>query len=126
MSGNRRSASGSGRAVTRSKLNLYLTWGTCGIDHGTVRRLLGLLCAVVCAACVTLAAAPKGGAVGAPWFARVVGDAVQVISVVGDGGSNAKMDVYQRSAAGWQPVAAAIPTHVGSAGPAAEGQSGDP
>jgi L,D-peptidoglycan transpeptidase YkuD (ErfK/YbiS/YcfS/YnhG family) len=98
----------------------------CGVDHKAVRRLLGLLCAVVCAACATLAAAPKGGAVGAPWFAPSVGNATQVISVVGDGGSNAKMDVFQRSAAGWQPVAAGIPTHVGSAGLAAEAKSGYP
>src|ERR1700759_4354277 len=87
-----------------------------GVDHEKVRRLLGSLCAAVCTAFVTLAAAPTGGAVGAPWFARSVGNATQVVSVVGVGGSNAKLDVYQLGAAGWQPVAAGIPAHVGSAG----------
>jgi L,D-peptidoglycan transpeptidase YkuD (ErfK/YbiS/YcfS/YnhG family) len=70
--------------------------------------------------------APMGGAVGAPWFAPSVGNATQVISVVGVGGSNAKMDIYQRDAGGWQPVAVAIPTHIGSAGLAAEAKSGYP
>jgi L,D-peptidoglycan transpeptidase YkuD (ErfK/YbiS/YcfS/YnhG family) len=55
-----------------------------------------------------------------------VGDATQVISVVGVGGSNAKMDVYQRGNAGWQAVEAGIPTHVGSAGLAAQAKSGYP
>jgi L,D-peptidoglycan transpeptidase YkuD (ErfK/YbiS/YcfS/YnhG family) len=73
-----------------------------------------------------MATAPKGGAVGAPWFAPSVGDATQVISVVGTGGSAAKMDIYQRGPAGWQPVEAAIPTHIGSAGLAAEAKSGYP
>src|SRR5690242_8665610 len=54
------------RLVTRSTLNLYLTLGTLSADHKTVRRLLGSLCATVCTAFVTLAAAPTGGAVGAP------------------------------------------------------------
>jgi L,D-peptidoglycan transpeptidase YkuD (ErfK/YbiS/YcfS/YnhG family) len=49
-----------------------------------------------------------------------------VISVVGTGGSNAKMDIYQRGAAGWQPVEAGIPTHIGSAGLAAQAKSGYP
>ena len=43
-----------------------------------------------------------------PWFAQSVGNATQVISVVGVGGSSAKMDVYQRTSAGWQPVAAGL------------------
>src|SRR5258708_16389969 len=73
-----------------------------------------------------MATAPKGGAVGAPWFAPSVGNATQVISVVGTGGSNAKMDIYQRAAQGWQPVEAAIPTHIGSAGLAAPAQDGYP
>jgi L,D-peptidoglycan transpeptidase YkuD (ErfK/YbiS/YcfS/YnhG family) len=97
-----------------------------GIDHVTVRRLLGLLCAAVCAAFLNLAAVPTGAAVGGPWFARSVGNATQVISVVGVGGSNAKLDVYQRGAAGWQPVEAGIPAHVGSAGLAPQAKSGYP
>ncbi len=63
------------RAVTGSKLNLYLTSGSLGVDDKTVRRLLGSLCATVCTAFVTLATAPTGGAVGAPWFAPSVGNA---------------------------------------------------
>ena len=114
------------RAVIGSKLNLYLTSGLLGVDHKTVRRLLGSLCATVCTAFVTLAAAPTGGAVGAPWFAPSVGNATQVVSVVGVGGSNAKLDVYQLGAAGWQPVAAGIPAHVGSAGLAPQAKSGYP
>ncbi|OHU96451.1 L,D-transpeptidase family protein [Mycobacterium talmoniae] len=81
-----------------------------------MRRLLALLCAAVCAAGVTLELAPRSAAVVNPWFASSVGSASQVVSVVGVGGSDAKMDVYQRNAAGWQAVAAGIPTHVGSAG----------
>jgi L,D-peptidoglycan transpeptidase YkuD (ErfK/YbiS/YcfS/YnhG family) len=103
-----------------------LTSGLVGVDHERVRRLLGSLCAAVCTAFVTLAAAPTGGAVGAPWFAPSVGNATQVVSVVGVGGSNAKLDVYQRDAAGWEPVAAGIPAHVGSAGLAPQAKSGYP
>jgi L,D-peptidoglycan transpeptidase YkuD (ErfK/YbiS/YcfS/YnhG family) len=125
-SNDRWSASSCVRAVIGSKLNLYLTPGSLGGDHKTVRRLLGSLCATVCTAFVTLAAAPTGGAVGAPWFAPSVGNATQVISVVGVGGSNAKLDAYQRGAAGWQPVAAGIPAHVGSAGLAPQAKSGYP
>jgi L,D-peptidoglycan transpeptidase YkuD (ErfK/YbiS/YcfS/YnhG family) len=95
-------------------------------DHETVRRVLCLLCAAVCAAGVTLAAAPLSGAVVNPWFARSVGNATQVVSVVGVGGSDAKMDVYQRTSAGWQPIAAGIPTHVGSAGMAPKAKSEHP
>lgn len=82
-----------------------------------------MLCAAVCAAGVTLALAPLSAAAGTPWFASSVGNATQVISVVGVGGSNAKMDIYQRNATGWQPVAAGIPTHVGSAGMAPKAKS---
>lgn len=97
-----------------------------GVDHETVRRLLALLGAAVCAAFANLAAAATGAAVGAPWFAPSVGNATQVISVVGVGGSDAKLDVYQRGASGWQPVAAGIPAHVGSAGLASQAKSGYP
>lgn len=93
--------------------------------HETVRRLVGLLCTVVCMAAVTLAVAPRSAAV-TPWFASSVGSATQVVSVVGVGGSNAKLDVYQRSGTGWQPVAAGIPAHVGSAGMAPHSRDGYP
>jgi L,D-peptidoglycan transpeptidase YkuD (ErfK/YbiS/YcfS/YnhG family) len=112
--------------VTGSRLNLNLTLRLCGLDDETVRRLLGLLCAGLCAAVCTLVGAPLGAAVGGPWFADSVGDATQVVSVVGVGGSNAKMDVYQRSAAGWQPIGVGIPTHIGSAGLAPKAKSGYP
>ena len=85
-----------------------------------------LLCAAVCLALLTIAVAPGGAAVGNPWFARAVGVAKQVISVISTGGSTAKMDVYQRGAAGWQAVQAGIPTHVGSAGMAPQAKSGYP
>ncbi len=112
--------------MTGLTLNLYLTLRLLGVDDETVRRLLGLLCAALCAAVFAPAVAPLSAAVGAPWFARSVGNANQVVSVVGVGGSNAKMDIYQRSAAGWQPVGVGIPTHVGSAGLAPKAKSGYP
>ncbi|EUA42869.1 putative conserved exported protein [Mycobacterium xenopi 3993] len=74
-----------------------------------MRRLVAVLSAALCAVGFTMAVAPLTAAVVNPWFAHSVGNATQVISVVGVGGSNAKMDVYQRSATGWQPIAAAYP-----------------
>jgi L,D-peptidoglycan transpeptidase YkuD (ErfK/YbiS/YcfS/YnhG family) len=103
----------------------YLTLRLRGDEHETVRRVVGLLCAAVCTACMTIALAPDGAAVD-PWFARSVGNATQVVSVVSVGGSNAKMDVYQRSPAGWQPLQTGIPAHVGSAGMAPQAKSGYP
>jgi L,D-peptidoglycan transpeptidase YkuD (ErfK/YbiS/YcfS/YnhG family) len=112
--------------VTRSTVNRYLTLGLCDVDYVAMFRLLGLLCAAVYAAFVTVLAAPPGGAVGGAWFSRAVGNANQVISVVGVGGSNAKLDVYQRAGAAWQPVMAGIPAHIGSAGMAPQAKSGYP
>ena len=89
-------------------------------DHGQVRRLVLLLCAAV----LPIAAAPVSNA-DVPWFARSVGNATQVISVVGDGGSSAKIDVWQRSSAGWQPVAMGIPTFVGANGMAPQTHDGE-
>jgi L,D-peptidoglycan transpeptidase YkuD (ErfK/YbiS/YcfS/YnhG family) len=85
-----------------------------------VRRLLVLLCAVA----LTATAAPPGHA-AAPWFANGVGNATQVISVVGVGGSNAKMDVYQRAATGWQAVGAGIPAFIGAKGMAPQTHDGE-
>lgn len=85
-----------------------------------VRRLLVLLCATA----VSLTAAPLARADLVPWFAQSVGTATQVISVVGVGGSNAKMDVYERTGAGWQAVGVGIPAHVGSAGMAPQTHDG--
>lgn len=73
-----------------------------------------------------MVAAPVTSADYTPWFARSVGNAAQVISVVGVGGSSAKMDVWQRTAAGWQPVAAGIPAHIGEAGMTPQSKDGYP
>jgi L,D-peptidoglycan transpeptidase YkuD (ErfK/YbiS/YcfS/YnhG family) len=73
-----------------------------------------------------MVAAPASHAEYTPWFERAVGNATQVISVVGVGGSSAKMDVWQRSAAGWQPLEAGIPTHIGSAGMTEQSRDGYP
>lgn len=86
-----------------------------------MRRLLTVLCAVVTA----LAAAPVGRAQTVPWFAQSVGSATQVISVVGTGGSRVKMDVYQRTAGGWQPVAAGIPAWIGANGMSPQTHDGE-
>ncbi len=85
--------------------------------HWYMRRFTFSLVAALSAAAVTLTSAPPSLA-ATPWFAGQVGNATQVLSVVGTGGSNAKMDVWQRGGAGWQPVdgGIGIPTLVGSAG----------
>lgn len=85
-----------------------------------MRRLLISLCAVVAG----LVAAPVARAELLPWFAPGVGTATQVISVVGVGGSDAKLDVYEKTAAGWRAVAAGVPAHVGSAGMAPQTHDG--
>jgi L,D-peptidoglycan transpeptidase YkuD (ErfK/YbiS/YcfS/YnhG family) len=105
-------------------LNLYLTssW-VCG-DVEAVRRLLISLCAVVAGLVHLTQASPVARAELLPWFAAGVGAATQVISVVGVGGSDAKLDVYEKTAAGWQAVAAGIPAHVGSAGMAPQTHDG--
>lgn len=64
---------------------------------------------------LVLALAPSSAA-QAPWFGAHVGGATQVISVVGQGGSTATMDVWQRGVAGWEPVGTGIPVHVGANG----------
>lgn len=91
-----------------------------------MRRLLASLSASACALFASLALAPAAGAAGAPWFANAVGNATQVVSVMSTGGSNATMDIYQRTAAGWQALRTGIPTHVGSAGMAPQAKSGVP
>ena len=88
-----------------------------------MRRLLIVLCAVV-AGLVVAPLAPTASAGLTPWFAPSIGGATQVISVVGVGGSNAKVDVYEKTSAGWQAVAAGIPAHVGAAGMAPQTHDG--
>ncbi|BBZ05970.1 hypothetical protein MDOR_01390 [Mycolicibacterium doricum] len=90
-------------------------------DDGWMRRLLTLLCA----AAVCLVAGAPAAPAAAPWFASSVGAATQVISVVGVGGSSAKMDVYQRTAAGWQPIAVGIPAFIGAKGMAPQTHDGE-
>jgi L,D-peptidoglycan transpeptidase YkuD (ErfK/YbiS/YcfS/YnhG family) len=97
-----------------------------------MRRLLTVLWAALCVGCASLVLAPLGNAAPAstagatPWFASSVGGATQVVSVVSTGGSNATMDIYQRTATGWQPLRTGVPTHVGSAGMAPQAKSGVP
>ncbi|MBV8294544.1 MAG: L,D-transpeptidase family protein [Mycobacterium sp.] len=87
-----------------------------------MRRLLASLAAC----CLAVAAVPLSHATDDPWFASSVGNATQVVSVVGVGGSSAKMDVWQRSAGGWQPVQVGVPAHIGSAGLAPQPKEGYP
>lgn len=86
-----------------------------GGDDERMRRLVMSLVAALSVAGFTLASAPPGRA-DTPWFASQVGNASQVLSVVGTGGSSAKMDVWQRGPGGWQPIGSGIPTFIGSAG----------
>ena len=83
---------------------------------------------LLCAAVVIWAGtttAPAGHADYTPWFAGSVGTASQVISVVGVGGSSAKMDIWQNTTAGWQPIEAGIPAHIGANGMAPVTHEGD-
>ena len=80
-----------------------------------MRRILLSLSAAFGAAVVAISSAPPGAA-APPWFQAQVGNAAQVLSVVGTGGSNGMMDVWQRGATGWQAVGTGIPVHLGSAG----------
>jgi L,D-peptidoglycan transpeptidase YkuD (ErfK/YbiS/YcfS/YnhG family) len=90
-----------------------------------MKRMRGrvvLLCTVACLGWAPVALAPVSGA-AVPWFANSVGNATQVVSVVSTGGSNAQMDIYQLTTAGWQALKTGIPTHVGSAGMAPQAKS---
>lgn len=86
-----------------------------------MRRLLIPLCAAL----IYLAAAAPSAAQLTPWFANLVGPATQVISVVGVGNSKAKMDVYERTSAGWRPVAAGIDAWIGANGMAPQTHDGE-
>ena len=88
-----------------------------------MRPLLVLLCVAVVA--LGLATAPVSNAEDTPWFVRSVGNATQVISVVGVGGSKAKMDVWQGTSAGWQPIGVGIDANIGANGMAAETHDGN-
>jgi L,D-peptidoglycan transpeptidase YkuD (ErfK/YbiS/YcfS/YnhG family) len=79
-----------------------------------MRRLL----AVLCASAISLVLTPAANAAYNPWFSGSVGGATQVLSVTGTGGSDATLDVWQRTPAAWQPVTGGvgIPAKVGAKG----------
>lgn len=87
-------------------------------DHRGMRRLLILLCASVVVVSTAVFVAPLATGQFTPWFAQQVGNATQVLSVTGIGGSEAKLDVWQRTPAGWQPVdgGVGIPAKIGAKG----------
>ena len=89
-----------------------------------MRRVLVSLSAAVSAALLAVASAPPGGA-QTPWFDANVGNATQVLSVVSTGGSTAKMDVWQRTVTGWEPVGTGIGVHVGANGMAPQAHDGN-
>lgn len=74
---------------------------------------------------LALASTPMAHAVNEPWFVPSVGNASQVISVVGVGGSKAKMDVWQRGAGGWAPIGVGIPANIGANGMAPQTHDGE-
>ena len=91
----------------------------------SAHRIISSLAAVLGALTLAVTSAPSVRAV-TPWFDGKVGNATQVLSVVGAGGSVGTMDVLQRGPAGWQPVGTGIPVHLGSAGLAPEARDGVP
>lgn len=76
-------------------------------------------------ALMATALAPAANAAETPWFVNSVGNATQVISVVGVGPSTAKIDVWERTAAGWNPIGVGIPAHIGANGMAPETHDGE-
>ncbi|MGE0218943.1 L,D-transpeptidase family protein [Mycolicibacterium sp.] len=82
------------------------------------RRTLIVLAAAVAAVFSSALAGPPARAEFIPWFADSVASATQVLAVTGTGGSDAKLDVWERTAAGWQPVAGGvgIPAKIGEKG----------
>lgn len=92
-----------------------------GTNDETVRRSLGAAAAAVLLA---VAGAPYALA-QPPWFAASVGPATQVLSVVGTGGSTAKMDVWQLGPGGWQPIGTGIGVRIGANGMVAKAREGN-
>ncbi|WP_207548327.1 L,D-transpeptidase family protein [Mycolicibacterium iranicum] len=80
-------------------------------------RKLVRLAVLLAAALLGFVTAPPAAAFS-PWFANSVGSATQVLAVTGAGGSDAKLDVWERTAAGWQPVTGGvgIPAKIGEKG----------
>lgn len=89
-----------------------------------MRRALVSIFAALSLAATTLASSPPSDA-EAPWFQANVGNATQVLSVVGTGGSTAKMDVWQRTESGWQPIGSGIPVHIGANGMVPQSHDGE-
>lgn len=90
-----------------------------------MRRVVQSIGAAIAATVVAVASAPPGAA-QPPWFAAQVGNAAQVLSVVGTGGSTAKIDVWQRDGTAWRPVGTGISAFVGEAGMAPAARDGIP
>lgn len=80
--------------------------------------------AALSTAAIALASAPVSDA-ESPWFQANVGNATQVLSVVGTGGATAKMDVWQRGESGWQPIGSGIPVHIGANGMVPQSHDGE-
>ena len=80
-------------------------------DHERVRRLLVLLCALACWHDCGAGGARRVTRRGSP----TVGDATQVISVVGGWfvGEDGRL---RRTAAGWQAIGTGIPAYIGANG----------
>lgn len=89
-----------------------------------MRRVLVPIGAALSTAAIALASAPVSAA-EAPWFQANVGNATQVLSVVGTGGATAKMDVWQRGESGWQPIGSGIPVHIGANGMVPQSHDGE-
>lgn len=89
-----------------------------------MRRVLVSIGAALSAAAIALASAPVSAA-ESPWFQANVGNATQVLSVVGTGGATAKMDVWQRGESGWQPIGSGIPVHIGANGMVPQSHDGE-
>ena len=89
-----------------------------------MRRALVSIGAALSTAAIALASAPISDA-EAPWFQANVGNATQVLSVVGTGGATAKMDVWQRGETGWQPIGSGIPVHIGANGMVPQSHDGE-
>lgn len=89
-----------------------------------MRRAMVSIFAALSLAGTTLASSPPSDA-ETPWFQANVGNATQVLSVVGTGGSTAKMDVWQRTESGWQPIGSGIPVHIGANGMVPQSHDGE-
>ncbi|MFD6195453.1 L,D-transpeptidase [Mycobacteriaceae bacterium NPDC060252] len=93
-------------------LSLVLLAGACGTGPGVHP--------------VAVVPAAAAQATPPPWFAESVGNATQVVSVQGTGGTKAVIGTWQRSGDTWEPVEQNLPSDVGSAGFAATASDDNP